>query len=202
MKGFSQKTVPGRVRINFAQKGGHEKATKKPRKSNEKGPNTVFLDRRGPRKGHEKVTSKNATSNEKSSDSVGIHPKKFTRTSPKTREDKFLGVPSLALKYTANLYRNAPPICIAIHLQFVLQYFWCPIRSEEREIYCKHSSHLYRSTSLICIATRLPFVSAVLLGKSWWMWPPGCSPTPQMSRRTKRGIHKRGIHEKAKIPLV
>ena len=46
----------------------HEKATKKPRKSNEKGPNTVFLDRRGPRKSHEKVTSKNSTSNEKSSE--------------------------------------------------------------------------------------------------------------------------------------
>ena len=26
----------------------------------------------------------------------GIHPKKFTRTSPKTWEDKFLGIPSLA----------------------------------------------------------------------------------------------------------
>ena len=35
-------------------------------KSHEKGPNTVFLDRRGPRKSHEKVTSKNATSNVKS----------------------------------------------------------------------------------------------------------------------------------------
>ena len=65
---FSQKTVPGRVRVKFTQNRGHEKATKKPRKSNEKGPNTVFLDRRGPRKSHEKVTSKNATSNEKSSD--------------------------------------------------------------------------------------------------------------------------------------
>ena len=28
-----QKTVPGRVRVNFAQNGGHEKATKKPRKN-------------------------------------------------------------------------------------------------------------------------------------------------------------------------
>ena len=49
-----QKTVPGRVRVKFA----HEKATKKPRKSNEKGPNTVFLARRGPRKSHEKTTTK------------------------------------------------------------------------------------------------------------------------------------------------
>ena len=30
-----QKTVPGRVRVKFAQNGGHEKATKKPRKSHE-----------------------------------------------------------------------------------------------------------------------------------------------------------------------
>ena len=29
---LDQKTVPGRVRVNFAQNGGHEKATKKPRK--------------------------------------------------------------------------------------------------------------------------------------------------------------------------
>ena len=46
----SQKTVPGRVRVKFAQNGGHEKATKKPRKSNEKGPNTVFLDKRATKK--------------------------------------------------------------------------------------------------------------------------------------------------------
>ena len=59
-----QKTVPGRVRVKFAQNGGHEKATKKPRKSNEKGPNTVFLDRRGPRKSHEKTTKKPRKSNE------------------------------------------------------------------------------------------------------------------------------------------
>ena len=31
-----QKTVPGRVRVKFAQNGGHEKATKKPRKNHEK----------------------------------------------------------------------------------------------------------------------------------------------------------------------
>ena len=60
MGGFCQKTVPGRVRVKFAQNGGHEsheKATKKPRKGNEKGPNTVFLDKRAtkkPRKNHEK----------------------------------------------------------------------------------------------------------------------------------------------------
>ena len=57
-RGLDQKTVPGRVRVKFAQNRGHEKATKKPRqkprKSNEKGPNTVFLDRRGPRKSNEK----------------------------------------------------------------------------------------------------------------------------------------------------
>ena len=51
----TQKTVPGRVRVNFAQNRGHEKATTKPRKSHEKGPNTAFLDRRGPRKSHEKA---------------------------------------------------------------------------------------------------------------------------------------------------
>ena len=33
---LAQKTVPGRVRVKFAQNGGHEKATKKPRKKHEK----------------------------------------------------------------------------------------------------------------------------------------------------------------------
>ena len=71
-KMITKESVPGRVRVKFAQNGGYEKATKKPRKSNEKGPNTVFLDRRGPRKSHEKVTSKNATSNEKSSEKESV----------------------------------------------------------------------------------------------------------------------------------
>ena len=73
-------------------------------------------------------------------------------------------------------YRNAPPICIAIRLQFVSQYFWCPIRSEEREILSvllpfvsQYASHLYCNTPPICIA--------IFLGKSWWLWSPECSPT-------------------------
>ena len=50
----SQKTVPGRVHVKFAKNGGHEK----PPKNHEKGPNTVFLERRGPRKSHEENTGK------------------------------------------------------------------------------------------------------------------------------------------------
>ena len=41
-KSLHQKTFLGRVRVKFAQNEGHEKATKKPRKNHEKGPNTVF----------------------------------------------------------------------------------------------------------------------------------------------------------------
>ena len=65
-------TVPGRVRVNFAQNGGHEKARKKPRKrpkhcfSRQKRATKKATEK--PRKSHEKVTSKNATSNEKSSE--------------------------------------------------------------------------------------------------------------------------------------
>ena len=51
-----QKTFLGRVRVSFAQNEGHEKATKKPRKRPKRGPNTVFLDRRGPRKSYGKAT--------------------------------------------------------------------------------------------------------------------------------------------------
>ena len=65
-----QKTVPGRVRVNFAQTGATEKprTTKKPPKR----PKHCFSRQKRatkkPRKSHEKVTSKNATSNEKSSE--------------------------------------------------------------------------------------------------------------------------------------
>ena len=57
-------------------------------------------------------------------------------------------------------YRNTPPICIAIHLQFVSQYFRCQKHALRKGKYiCQYSSHLYRSTPPICIAIRLPFVS-------------------------------------------
>ena len=72
---FNQKTVPGRVRVKFAQNGGHEKATKKPRKTTKKQrkrpehcSSKQKRAKKKPRKSHEKVTSKNATSNEKSSE--------------------------------------------------------------------------------------------------------------------------------------
>ena len=79
--------------------------------------------------------------------------------------------PPLLLKkvsqYTSNLYCNTPPICIAVLL--------VPLLSEEREIpsvrlpfVSQYASHLYCNTPPICIA--------ILLGKSWWLWSPGCSP--------------------------
>ena len=79
--------------------------------------------------------------------------------------------------YFSKKYRNTPPICIAIRLQVVPQYFWCPLRlrSEEREtlsvllpFVSQYASHLYCSTPPICIA--------ILLGKSRWLWSPECSP--------------------------
>ena len=60
--------------------------------------------------------------------------------------------------YFSKKYRNTPPICIAIRLRFVPQYFWCPYALRKGK-YCQYSSHLYRSTPPICIAIRLPFVS-------------------------------------------
>ena len=72
-------------------------------------------------------------------------------------------------------YRSTPPICIAIRFQFVLQCFWCPYTLRKGK-YCvvllsfvsQYASHLYCNTPPIRIA--------VLLGKSWWLWSPGCSP--------------------------
>ena len=55
-------------------------------------------------------------------------------------------------------YRNTPPICSAIRLQSLLQYFWCPYVQRKRK-HCQYSSHWYRGTPPICIAIRLPFVS-------------------------------------------
>ena len=56
----SQKTVPGRVRVNFAQNGGHEKATKKPRKR----PRHCFSRQKRatkkPRKSQEKATRRDS----------------------------------------------------------------------------------------------------------------------------------------------
>ena len=60
--------------------------------------------------------------------------------------------------YFSKKYRSTPPICTAVRLQFVLQYFWCPYALRKGK-YCQYSSHLYRSTPPICIAIRLPFVS-------------------------------------------
>ena len=51
--------------------------------------------------------------------------------------------------YFSKEYRNTPPDCIAIRLQFVLQYFWVPQRFEERDTV---------STTPIGIAVHLPFV--------------------------------------------
>ena len=76
--------------------------------------------------------------------------------------------------YFSKKYRNTPPICIAIRLQFVSQYFWChcALRKGNTSVLLpfvsQYTSHLYRSTPPICIA--------MLLGKSWWLWSPGCSP--------------------------
>ena len=51
--------------------------------------------------------------------------------------------------YFSKKYRNTPPICIAIRLPFVPQYFWCP--------YALRKGNTV-STPPICIAVRLPFV--------------------------------------------
>ena len=60
---------------------------------------------------------------------------------------------------TSNLYCNTPLVCIAV--------LSVPLSSQERET-LQYSSHLYRSMPPICIA--------LLLGKSRWLWSPGCSP--------------------------
>ena len=72
---------------------------------------------------------------------------------------------------------------IAIHLQFVSQYasnlycsgFGAPTLwgkgntvSSPPPFVSQYAPHLYCNTLPICIA--------VLLGKSWWLWSPGCSP--------------------------
>ena len=71
---------------------------------------------------------------------------------------------------------------IAIHLPFVLQYasnlYYSTLGATELSgegntsvllpFVSQYASHLYRNTPPIC--------TAMLLGKSWWLWSPGCSP--------------------------
>ena len=85
--------------------------------------------------------------------------------------------PPLLLKYC-----NTAPICIAIRPQFVLHCFRCHWVPRKGKFFStppiciavllpfvsQYASHLYRNTPPICIA--------MLLGKSWWLWSPGCSP--------------------------
>ena len=77
---------------------------------------------------------------------------------------------------------NTPPICIAIHLPFVSQYFWCPKALREGK-FCQYSSHLYRSTPPICIAISLPFVS-----QYFWKNLGGHRDVPHLVRPPKLGI--------------
>ena len=88
----------------------HEKATKKPRKSNEKGPNTVFLDRRGPRKSHEKTTKKPRKSNEQKR-----HNEKSSEKRPLFDEHETLGVAGRSKEKTEvrNLREGAQLRCQA-----------------------------------------------------------------------------------------
>ena len=80
-------------------------------------------------------------------------------------------------------YRNTPPICTAVRL--------VPLCSEEREILSvllpfvsQYASHLRCSTPPVCIA--------VLLGKSWWLWSPACSPT-KLEKRASHRVKDRQI---------
>ena len=91
-------------------------------------------------------------------------------------------------------YRNTPPICIAIRLQFVLQYIWCPYALRKREtlsvlppVVLQYAPHLYCNTPPICIA--------VLLGKSWWLQSPGCSPfkSPNLKQKAANQPLRRNL---------
>ena len=96
---------------------------------------------------------------------------------------------------------------IAIRPQFVLQYapnLYCtafgasefPGKGNSSVLppfVLQYTSHLYRSTSPICIAIRLPFVSHILLGKSWWLWSPGCSPNQGQPKHNHNHILPKNV---------
>ena len=77
--------------------------------------------------------------------------------------------------YFSKKYRNTPPICIARRLQFILQCFQCPCTLRKAKHFW-YSSHLYRGTPHNLYCNTPPICIKVLLGKSWWLWSPGCSP--------------------------
>ena len=82
---------------------------------------------------------------------------------------------------------------VAIRPQFILQYapnLYCtafgatefPGKGNSSVLppfVLQYASHLYRSTSPSCIA--------ILLGKSWWLWSPGCSPITSWKYWPKNG---------------
>ena len=95
-------------------------------------------------------------------------------------------------------YRNTPPICITIRLQCSIAVLSVSLRSEEREILSvllpfvsQYASHLYCNTLLICIA--------VPLGKSWWLWSPGCSPFLGGSCGKSRSRHALGTNHRRNL---
>ena len=88
--------------------------------------------------------------------------------------------------YVSTKYRITPPICIAVHLQFVLQCFWWP--------YALGKGSYCHQCSSICIAVRLPFEPsiciAVLLGNLG-----GCGhrDAPQETPCTEVGTRSRAV---------
>ena len=67
-------------------------------------------------------------------------------------------------------YRITPPMCIAIHLQSVLQCFRCPY-SLRKGKHWQHSSHYIE----VHLRVVLQYASH-LYRSAWWLWSPGCSP--------------------------
>ena len=99
--------------------------------------------------------------------------------------------------YFSKKYLNTPPICIAMRLPFVSQYFRCPYALGKGK-YCQYASilfvsqytsHLYCNMPPICIA--------LLFGKSWWLWSPGCSPIIEGGQK----LRLRQIPVRTRVPL-
>ena len=61
--------------------------------------------------------------------------------------------------YFSKKYRNTPPICIAIRLQFGAAVLLVPLRSEEREILSARLPFILSVCLPFILSVRLPFVS-------------------------------------------
>ena len=135
--------------------------------------------------------------------SHGLQDDRNTQRSPNqknVRNPNYYYFSKKVLQYTSNLYYNTPPICIVYSAVGAVEYSGKGTTSILFSFVSQYASHLYRNTPPICIA--------MLLGKSWWLWSPECSPPnppefaqPRLSRLNDGRPQRQGTNLCVFVPV-